>query len=249
MAPRCLARWIPLLTAFAACDRGGAPVPDRADSAIPITPDAAVADTLVRVPGCADGTRESFLSPTRYPRIAGCGGGFRLPGLAQVTEPACGRRSGNSTINPTGLGCNASDLCEEGWHLCAGANEVAALSPDGCGGAADGAFGTFFATRQSGPGCGLCARGTETCEACMTCGMGGCRKECQQNDTTLDDFWGCGDLGYPADPSCAPLNRSGGNHCDVLPRPWSCPTPDGLNEAATVRKAGPEGGGVLCCAD
>jgi hypothetical protein len=65
----------------------------------------------------------------------------------------------------------------------------------------------------------------------------------------VDDFFGCGDVGFPASNSCAPLNRSSGNNCDLLPRPWTCPTPAGRNEADTVSKPGPESGGVLCCRD
>jgi hypothetical protein len=34
-----------------------------------------------------------------------------------------------------------------------------------------------------------------------------------------------------------------------LPAPWDCTRSSGYDEALVVIKTGPEGGGVLCCAD
>jgi hypothetical protein len=260
--PLLLAVSIVLLLASAACGRReGAPVtgadaatsPDTENVGTDATADTAIPDSATApdapAPGCADGTREGFLSVTRYPRIAGCSGGFAVAGLAGAVGPVCARNAGNDSKNPAGSGCSAADLCAEGWHVCTSATEVAARSPEGCAGASDAPFGTFFATRQSGPGCNLCARGPEVCDACQMCGMAGCRQECRQTAATVDDFFGCGDVGYPASGSCAPLTRASGNNCETLPRPWSCPTPAGRNEADTVVKPGPESGGVLCCSD
>jgi hypothetical protein len=191
--------------------------------------------------GCADGTREAFRSLDRYPDIAGCSGGFAMPGVVVVQAPACARHAGNDSRNPTGDGCNVSDLCATGWHVCTGAKEVASRSPDGCTGALDSSPGTFFVTRQSGPGYGVCATGTQRC-APSTGRLG-----CLQTPELRDDFFGCGDFGPPASPSCAPLNRSGGDNCETMPRPWKCS--GHITEAATVTKHGAESGGVLCCRD
>jgi hypothetical protein len=202
---------------------------------------APVAATNPADAGCADGTREAFRSVKAYPDIAGCSGGFSLAGVLIVQPPACHRRAGNDSPNPAGHGCNVSDLCAAGWHVCTGAKEVAARSPDGCTGALDSPPATFFATRQSGPGYGLCATGTERCAPSTQ------RLGCLQTPELRDDFYGCGDFGPPADPSCAPLNRSSSDNCEAMPRPWKCS--GHLTEAVTVTKPGPESGGVLCCRD
>src|ERR1019366_939073 len=57
--------------------------------------------------GCADGTREAFQSTTRYPRIAGCAGGFTRPGVFPPGPPTCGHRAGNTGPNPAGEGGSA----------------------------------------------------------------------------------------------------------------------------------------------
>jgi hypothetical protein len=191
--------------------------------------------------GCADGTREAFKSAKRYPDIAGCAGGFALPGVVVVQPPACQRRAGNDSANPNGDGCNVSDLCAKGWHVCTGAKDVAERAPDGCAGSLDSSPATFFATRQSGPGYGQCANGSERC-APSSGSLG-----CLQTPELRDDFYGCGDFGPLAAPSCAPLNRSSSNLCEMMPRPWKCS--GHVSEAATVTKRGPESGGVLCCQD
>ncbi len=195
--------------------------------------------------GCADGLRDAFRDLARYPRIAGCAGGFAIPGLSRATSPTCGRGAGDDGANPDGRGCTASDLCAPGWHVCLSVRDVATHSPDGCRGASDMAD-AFFATRQTGPGCAYCASGTDP-----TCGPNDCRVGCAQSATTTNDIFGCGTLGgVPQATSCTPLDRFSNNLCSDLHAPWRCDAdPAGLRESDVVVKPGPAAGGVLCCED
>ncbi len=193
--------------------------------------------------GCADGEREGFLDPVRHQRIAGCGGGFRRAGLLFEDPPACERRAGDDGALPNGEGCGATDLCAEGWHICRSADEVALASPGGCDGVA-GTEPAFFATRQSGPGCGVCARGGRT-----DCTGADCALDCAQTTLTANDLFGCGTLGDPPNANCAPLDRFSNNLCSATTPPWRCPGSSGLDEALLIEKTGPQGGGVLCCRD
>ncbi|MDO9016495.1 MAG: hypothetical protein Q8S73_17180 [Deltaproteobacteria bacterium] len=196
--------------------------------------------------GCADGVRDAFLDRASHPVIAGCAGGFTNAGLSRESSPTCARGAGDDGPNPTGSGCSATDLCAPGWHVCRSAQDVAAHSPDGCGGARDAAAGTFYATRQTGPGCGHCATGADA-----TCGSNDCRTGCAQTDRTSNDIFGCGTLGdSPQASSCGPLDRFSQNLCTALRAPWRCDGDrDGLRESDLVVKPGPEAGGVLCCLD
>jgi hypothetical protein len=192
--------------------------------------------------GCSDGTREGFLDPALFVDIAACSGGFQVPGLLGGLGPQCGLGGGNDGGNPAGAGCSAADLCAAGWHVCASAAEVAKLSPLGCDGAAPNMSPLFFATRQSGPGCGLCATGSSQSPDCQTCS---CGQGCLQTELTANDVFGCGSVGAsPGD--CGVLNRFSGNLCGALPAPWSCGS-DGCDEAHEVIKTGSDAGGVLCC--
>jgi hypothetical protein len=202
---------------------------------------------VARAGGCADGSREAFRDEGRYRGIAGCAGAFSHPGIAPDAPPACDRRAGNDGAVASGRGCNASDLCEQGWHVCRGAADVRAHSQDGCAGAADAGPGSFFATGQSGPGCGFCATGQDT-----GCGPGSCRAGCAQTNETTNDIFGCGTTGAVPEPSsCAPLDRFSHDLCSALPRSWVCPAGKGGNEreSVLVTKTDASGGGVLCCRD
>jgi hypothetical protein len=112
-------------------------------------------DGTPRASGCADGTREAFLDLVRFPAIAACAGGWSVPGLVTAASraPACGRAAGNDGSNVTGAGCTVEDLCAEGWHVCLGARELAALGVT-CADAgipsASAGSPLFFATRQRG---------------------------------------------------------------------------------------------------
>ena len=192
-------------------------------------------------PGCSDGEREGFLDGCRYPAIAGCSGGFSLPGVLGAGSH-CERRSGDDSSNPTGAGCSVEDLCALGWHLCRSAEDVSRSSPDGC--AAVAPLPLFFVTAQSGPGCGICATGTST-----ACTGDSCQQGCLQTAVMANDVFGCGGLGAAPQPgSCAPLNRFGHNLCGSLGSPWVCGS-NGETEAHAVVKGSAAKGGALCCRD
>ncbi len=196
--------------------------------------------------GCADGQRDAFLDRARYPAIAACAGGFTNAGLSREVSPTCARGAGDDGANPVGNLCTATDLCAPGWHICRSAADVDAHSPDGCRGAADAEGSAFFATRQTGPGCGHCATGTDP-----GCGRNDCRVGCAQTELTSNDIFGCGTLGdVPMAASCGTLDRFSNNLCSALRPPWRCDgDPDGLRESDLVVKPGPGAGGVLCCRD
>lgn len=220
--------------------------------------------------GCADGEREGFTDLAAHPDIAGCSGGWTISGLhpdapgeapacpgvavTDTTLPACDRAAGDDGKDPSGAGCNVADLCAPGWHVCSGADDVAASSATGCTGATDGeAPPLFFATRQSSTGCGQCATGASTDASCSA---GSCAAGCLQTEEISNDFFGCGNFGA-ASPllGCGPLDRLSQNLCGGLAgSSWSCNLPtgaddSGLCEAYTVTKSGPSHGGVLCCRD
>ena len=202
-------------------------------------------DLFVSPAGCADGTREGFVDPRRFPAIAGCSGGFAIAGVTSATAlPACGRGGGNSGMNPLGKGCNVEDLCAVGWHVCRSAADVRAHAAGGCVGAASDP-GLFFVTRQSSTGCGVCALGMNL--ANPPCDSVSCTAGCAQTDSITNDVFGCGSAG-DAPASCDVLDRFGNNLCGALPAGWSCGM-DGLAEAKNVVHADASDGGALCCHD
>lgn len=193
------------------------------------------------VEGCADGTREGFVDPSAFPDVAGCAGGFQVPGILGPGVPACGSLAGDDSANPGGAGCSAADLCGAGFHVCRSSAELLSLSAGGCAGITSEP-GLFFVTRQSGPGCGICALGSSVSPACGNCE---CVSDCLQNDLTANDLFGCGTAGASTS-SCGAFDRFSNNMCSSLPAPWSCGA-DGCNEAHALVKPGPGAGGVLCC--
>jgi hypothetical protein len=214
--------------------------------------------------GCADGQREGFVDQTKYPNIAGCSGGWSIPGVLVSTPgfapacpgiptydtltPACARGAGDDGSNPNGSGCNVADLCAPGWHVCNTAQEVADRSPTGCDGATvAGDPLLFFATRQSSTGCGVCATGTSTSDSCNSTS---CVAGCLQTTRTSNDLFGCGNLGAATPTACGALNRFSNNLCGSLGSPWSCiDNGSGLCEAYVIQKPNPSRGGVMCCRD
>jgi hypothetical protein len=190
--------------------------------------------------GCADGTREAFVSQTRFPTIAGCSGGFMIAGVLTPasTSPACNRGAGNSGMNPTGTGCTVEDLCADGWHVCLGAAELTSLGTNvtcaNAGIPAENALGTnrmLFVTRQHGAAGSACTPG----------------------DTTgVNNLHGCSNTGTAESNQCSPPLNEIWSHTDCMAAPpWACSdatNPGNTNdEALVVTKPGPGAGGVLCC--
>jgi len=129
--------------------------------------------------GCSDGTREGYLDTGIYPLIAGCTGAWDIPGI-HTEEPSCDRKAGNTGANQPGSGCNVTDLCAEGWHVCLGKMDVLNRSSKGCEEIMDGAPGpAFFLTRTSSTGAFNCA------------------PDAIGDITTVNDIFGCGDMGCP----------------------------------------------------
>ncbi len=195
--------------------------------------------------GCADGQREAFQDRARYPDIAGCSGGWTRPGVVHPAPVTCGGQGGDDGPFPDGGSCGVADFCEVGWHVCTGPADVAAHSPDGCAGSHDAAD-SFFVTRMSSSGCGVCATGTRT-----DCSAVDCDPSCAQTASTTNDVFGCGTLGAAPSPvSCGVLDRFGHDLCGALGAPWSCSDDgSGTHEAELLVKPGRSRGGVVCCRD
>ncbi len=228
-----------------ACTPDKPPAPESCGNGIDEDCNGIIDDNCVKPNGCSDGTREGYLDEDLYPLIAGCSGGWSFPGLIVAPLPQCNLVSGNTSPNPSGNGCSAADLCSPGFHVCKGAEDVSFRSPTGCDGV--GLAPGFFATRQGSTGCAICTLGTITDpDVCNGCS---CATNCEQNDSTANDLFGCGTLGNAASGNCGVLDLTSGNGCLALGSPWLCEAGGGCNEANAVTKLGPEGGGVLCCAD
>ncbi|HEX2679088.1 MAG TPA: hypothetical protein VHM19_20705, partial [Polyangiales bacterium] len=178
--------------------------------------------------GCADGQREGFLDIANYRDIAGCSGGFSVPGVTTVSPATCGLHAGDDGNDPSGMGCNVSDLCANGWHVCSDDADVGISSPTGCFnsfGPYD--FGFFFATRQKSSSNYMC------------------------DDTGSNDIFGCGDLSgqSPDTGTCTTMGLVAFNDSACLATSsWICDA-DSTMEAATVTHSDASEGGVLCCRD
>jgi hypothetical protein len=186
----------------------------------------------VESPGCSDGTREGFRNATLWPSIAGCAGGFSVPGVigSPGPKPTCRLVAGDGSTNPNGLGCSAADLCATGWHLCRDGTDVVKSSPTGdCEGCVAAGEPRFFLVASGASPMGICA----------------------PDPTFANDLHGCGGLGQPESPECSPLTRRMGfADCIETGSIWACGGADkNLQEAAWVTKTGPSLGGVLCCKD
>ncbi len=189
----------------------------------------AASDVTSRDAGCADGERELFTDVTRFPDVAGCSGGFSVPGVTTdgSRAPRCARAGGDDGVNPVGAGCSVEDLCAEGWQVCASAAEVAARGVTECDTSATGP--AIWITRQgSGPGF---------------------PSDCVDGGT--NNLVGCGprlvDAGFPGavPASCAPLDAIWiWRDCEAV-GVWSCNSTSA--EPTVVTKGGPDHGGVLCC--
>jgi len=177
--------------------------------------------------GCADGTREGYLSLTRYPGIAACAGGWTEPGLLTPAShsASCDYKAGNSGPLPNGTGCSTADLCAVGWHVCESFDEVKHLADD-CDDALSpsNARPVFFATRQPAS--------NSSC-----------------NNSSTSTIIGCGNIGAQSFSNCDPLNARMGSVACADNAPWQCGDPGqaGSMESRLVTKPGPLRGGVLCC--
>ncbi|MDC3956001.1 MopE-related protein [Polyangium jinanense] len=230
-----------------ACASDVAPQPEICGNGIDEDCNGIIDDACAKLNGCSDGTREGFVDEQQFPQIAGCSGGWDRPGVIYTFDPECNRIAGNTSANPAGKGCRAEDLCAPGFHVCKGADDAAAHAPGGCAGVGLEP-NLFFATRQGSTGCAICALGTETDP--NICTAASCVADCAPSDVTANDLFGCGTLGIPNDGNCGVLTMTSGNVCSAIGGPWWCGGPnDGYDEAHAVVKLGPEGGGVLCCAD
>lgn len=181
--------------------------------------------------GCSDGTREGFKSLDKYPDIAACAGGWRVPGFE--TTAMCGRSGGNNGVRPDGVGCSVEDLCADGWHVCEGIAEFTKKATD-CKDA--------LPTSGTGPGDGTVFYGTRQRGSGMACDL--------TNRDGTNNIHGCGNFGTAAWNTCAPFMRMLRDADCRDNAPWSCvdgPIDYNVKELAGVTKTGPSRGGVLCC--
>lgn len=197
--------------------------------------------TAVNESGCSDGEREYFTPPYpgAYDDIAGCAGGFRVPGITTPAsmQPQCARNAGDDSPNANGEGCSVEDLCSAGWHVCKSAAEVSSkTSMTGCAAFGWNAPDQFWLTRQAQSDGGECA-----------------------GPPAKNNLTGCG-TGIGNDPGwnskCGPLNRTANYKACIPTAAWFCgngqqndPDSGMLNEAEIVQKVSAEEGGVLCCRD
>ncbi|WP_170229515.1 MopE-related protein [Polyangium fumosum] len=226
-----------------ACAPDQDPKPEICGNGIDEDCNGIIDDACAKGNGCSDDTREVFVDEQQFPHFAACSGGWSIPGLGSL--PQCNHLAGDTSPNPSGDGCSAADLCSPGFHICKGSDDVASRSPGGCSGVGFPP-NVFFATRQGSTGCGICTLGTdEDPDICNGCSCGG---NCKTTELTANDLFGCGTLGEFHD-NCGVLNVTSNNGCGALFWPWQCGNGDLCAEAHNVTKPGPEGGGVLCCAD
>ena len=177
--------------------------------------------------GCSDGSRELLADQEIYPDIAGCSGGFDVPGVLTSASraPSCGRGAGNDGDLPKGDGCSVADFCAAGWHVCESAAEVKEVLSGGCP-VLDSLESQLWVTRQ-------------------TNGAG--NLDCQS--PAGNNLVGCANVGAVAGDSCAPLDRSVFfSHCETNLPDWECGSATD-QEGQVVVKKGTFGGGVLCCRD
>ncbi len=225
--------------------------------------------TNASIIGCADKTREGFMTWGDFPLIAACGGAWSGTGVD--ADPTCGRAAGNHGASATGATCSASDLCPAGWHVCYGPDDVAQRLDNGdCGDAVDPFYpnfgsgplatevsvppgGAFFASAARSAGAG-CDEGVNAGAVAGASGVFGCG-----NMGTSAVANSCGFFDRIAGPLCSGLRDSEPTLADdpatdygyaqSAEWAWSCGATPG-NELTALRKTLPDRqGGVLCCKD
>jgi hypothetical protein len=224
------------------------PIPTRDFPAIDSPVAGAVVEPRMVLPvlaGCSDGTREGFRDIDNWPRIAGCAGGWSVPGLLSdaARNPQCGRQSGS--INPMGRGCSVTDLCSPQWHPCNNGQDLLNHSPAGCEGILSPGERAFFLVITGASNMGMCYPEPSP--------------DSSADFILKNDLHGCGsdNIGLPESNQCPPLTRRMGfDECDKTKEPdamdsvWNCGNSNqSLSEAEMVYKTGPSLGGVLCCKD
>ena len=176
--------------------------------------------------GCADGTRDVFVSTTTFPGIAACAGGWDgngktvgytgvFPAPLRTSNPNCAQ-NGNDGPNPNGTGCSAADLCASGWHICAGGEIIAnargafdAGTPvDGCS-AVTWPANSFFAAAIGSTGYYECAEPYDTLTG-PSCTNSNGASGCKANPGITNDIFGCGTEGISVS-TCGDVDKSGGN--------------------------------------
>jgi hypothetical protein len=176
-------------------------VPSEDTSTEPLDCEALIAANQLDpfVSGCSDGTREGFLDASTYPNLAACGGAWDVPGIHHPVA-ACNWEAGNDGINPQGEGCNVTDICAAGWHVCLGKDDVLAHNPTGCDGITEcGQSPAFFVVRTSSIGAFYCAPDT----------IG--------DPASENDLFGCGDLGCPTKQNVCQGNLSVNSQTKCVP--------------------------------
>ena len=209
-------------------------------------------DSGVIASGCADGTREGFADWSKFASIAACSGAWDQPGIFNMPAK-CNREAGNDGKNPAGTGCTVTDLCQEGWRVCYGRDDVLLRNADGCLGVMNGATSpVFFTTQMSSTGAFECSTGANSANDLFGCGDLGC--DFTSNATAQQM---CAPLVMSSHDLCKGLRNDGGcgdwcNHLGKYPalsNAWSCGT-DPEHEALNVVKTkADQQGGVLCCVD
>jgi hypothetical protein len=217
--------------------------------------------------GCSDGTREGFTDTSRYTTIAACGGAWTVPGVFH-SAPACNRQAGNGNSNSNGNGCNVEDLCATGWHVCHGPDDIAIRT--GGRGCADAVAANYPNNASGSPTVSTTPGGAFFMTRTSGSGTGNCDEVVNGFPQSFNDIFGCGNMGAPPQPNCAPLNRFGHNQCQAmhtytaygsLPAQsygytaseyaWFCNDgTTGWYESQHVTKTRPhDQGGVMCCKD
>ncbi|MEO8877097.1 MAG: hypothetical protein ABI461_16005 [Polyangiaceae bacterium] len=172
--------------------------------------------------GCSDGTREYLIDTTAFPSVAGCSGGWTIPGLGPLDT--CNRDGGTGK---GGSGCSAQDLCAAGWHVCVAVAEAVRNGVSACPPftAQDLDAGEFYTSAQRSGGVAVCLDPAP--------------------DAGADDIFGCGTFGGSTG-SCSAFTHYLGTFQTNLGE-WSVGSDDHA-EWNNVTK-GPQNGGVLCCVD
>lgn len=238
---------VTLQDAGAASDARSEAAPLEASAALDVGEPPGVSGLPAQV-GCADGTREGFRDVANWPDIAGCAGSFDQPGVIASPEllPVCGNQAGDTNQdNPAGRGCNAADLCAPGWHICRDGPDVARhSSTGGCEGCVPAGEPRFFLV-ASGAAVSTPSEGVDADPGSVPSSMG----ICVPVPDATNDLHGCGGLGQPESPACAPLSRRMSfADCLATEGVWWCGREaDHLREALVVVKTGPSQGGALCC--